>query len=132
MTTVLVAEDDPAQLQGLTAYLQHVGFCVYPASSGEEALALAGQVLPDAIICDWNLGAPPDGADVVRELQSANPDLVPILITGNDVARLRRRTRQVQRLTCFAKPIAPERLLATLAAAGCQPDGPTRHRPPPQ
>jgi two-component system OmpR family response regulator len=121
MTVVLVAEDDPAQLQGLTAFLRHAGFQVHPARSGYEALAVAERVRPDAAICDWNLGGSPDGADLVLELQSAYPDLVPIFITGADVGKLKGRTRKVREPTYFSKPVAPERLLEALAAAGCEP-----------
>jgi DNA-binding response OmpR family regulator len=121
MTAVLVAEDDPAQLQGLTAYLRHAGFQVYPARNGREAIAVGEQVKPDAAICDWDLGGAPDGAAVVLELQSVNPNLVPIFITGNDVANLQDRTSAVRDATYFAKPIAPERLLEALTSAGCEP-----------
>lgn len=122
MATVLVAEDDPAQLQGLTAYLRHAGFHVHPAGSGHEALALSDGIIPDAAICDWNLGGGPDGADVVAQLQRVNPELVPILVTGNDLSGLRSRVRHVCGITCFAKPVEPEQLLASLAAAGCRPE----------
>lgn len=121
MTAVLVAEDDPVQLSGLTAFLRHAGFQVYPASDGEEALAVGERVKPDAAICDWNLGGTPDGAAVVLELQSTNPDLVPIFITGNDVSNLKSCTREVREATYFAKPVAPERLLEVLATVGCEP-----------
>lgn len=121
MTAVLIAEDDPAQLHGLTAFLRHAGFHVYPARDGGEALAMAEHVVPDAVICDWNLGSAPDGAAVVSELQAANPKLVPILITGNDIGMLRSHTSRVSRARYFAKPVAPERLLETLAEAGCTP-----------
>jgi hypothetical protein len=63
---------------------------------------------------------------VALELQSNNPQLVPILITGNDVATLKSRTHQVRDATYFAKPITPERLLEALTSAGCSPTGEVR------
>lgn len=122
MTAVLIAEDDPGQLQGLTAYLRYAGYAVYGAKDGAEAIALAEQLRPDAAICDWNLGAGPDGADVMLKLQSVNPDLVGIFVTGNDVRRLRCRTRDGGKAAAyFAKPIPPQRLLEALKEAGCVP-----------
>lgn len=121
MTAVLVAEDDPDQLKGLTTFLRHAGFDVYGVQGGEEALAVAEEIHPAAAICDWNLGEGPDGAEVIAELQATQPDLVPIFITGNDLAALRCRTRQLREAAYFSKPIAPQRLLDALRSAGCRP-----------
>lgn len=49
---VVLADDDPVQLK-LTAFrLGRMGFEVFPATNGEEALALARAKRPDAIISD--------------------------------------------------------------------------------
>lgn len=115
MTAVLVAEDDPAQLQALTAFLRCAGFQVYPTRDGSEALRVGAEMRPDVAICDWDLGGDLDGTDVMRRLLQADPSLLPILVSGNDIASLRTVTRSFAGAQCFAKPIAPERLLEALS-----------------
>jgi DNA-binding response OmpR family regulator len=112
-----VAEDDPAQLQALTAFLRCAGYQVYPTRDGSEALRVAAEVRPDAAICDWDLGGGLDGTDVMRRLLQADPSLLPILVSGNDIASLRSVTRSLAGAHCLAKPIAPDRLLEAL---GCR------------
>lgn len=121
MAAVLVAEDNPAQREGMAELLRHAGFQVYTARDGTEALELGRCCRPHAIICDWDLGGTPDGAEVVEVLKSAIPRLVPILMSGNDMTKLRQRSRNLNVVTCFSKPVSPSQLLQTLQEAGCAP-----------
>lgn len=121
MTAVLVAEDNPAQRQGMAELLRQAGFDVYTARDGTEALELGRRCRPDAAICDWDLGDSPDGAEVVEILKAAIPQLVPILVSGNDLTKLRERTRSLDVASCFSKPVSPPHLLQALREAGCAP-----------
>jgi response regulator RpfG family c-di-GMP phosphodiesterase len=52
VTTVLVAEDDPATLEVETISLEDEGFTVVPAKNGEDAWCLAQQEQPQVIVLD--------------------------------------------------------------------------------
>jgi two-component system cell cycle response regulator DivK len=64
---VLIVDDNDRNLRLARDVLQAAGLRTLEASSGREAVALAGESLPDVILLD--LGLPDlDGTDVAREL----------------------------------------------------------------
>lgn len=50
---IVIADDEPNQLELLTFNLTHAGFVVAAASDGQQALELIEQEAPDLIIIDW-------------------------------------------------------------------------------
>ncbi|ULB12487.1 phosphate regulon transcriptional regulator PhoB (plasmid) [Cereibacter azotoformans] len=89
---VLVVEDAGAQLEVLVYNLQAEGFLVIPATSGEEALLLAQEELPDLILLDWMLPEV-SGLEVCRRLKLARATkAIPIIMLsarGEDADRVR-------------------------------------------
>ncbi len=77
---VLVVDDDAGQREMLAYNLEAEGWLIYQAGDGEEALARAQDVRPDAIILDWMLPKL-SGLEVCRRLK-ARPEFraVPILL----------------------------------------------------
>ncbi|MDZ7709464.1 MAG: phosphate regulon transcriptional regulator PhoB [Roseovarius sp.] len=65
---ILVVEDEPGQRELLAYNLQSEGWIVYQAGDGEEALLMAEDVRPDAIVLDWMLPGM-SGLDVCRNLK---------------------------------------------------------------
>jgi two-component system phosphate regulon response regulator PhoB len=53
--TVLIVEDEPAILELIAVNLEHAGFETLRAQSGEEAVRLLGDILPDLVLLDWML-----------------------------------------------------------------------------
>ena len=78
---VLIVEDDPLQRRALERMLQHKGFPVTSAGTGQEALqvALNGEVV--VAIIDLDL---PDtsGIDVIRRLREVRPHVECVVLTG--------------------------------------------------
>jgi len=66
---VLIIDDDPTFVTATQVGLEHFGFDVLTAETCEEALRLARQEHPDAIILDI-LMAPEDGFTICRKLRS--------------------------------------------------------------
>lgn len=80
---ILIAEDEPEVRQALIDGLMAKGWRVYSAANGGDALAqLRQQAHLDVIICDYNLGAGPDGSDVAAAAKRTHPDAAFILITA--------------------------------------------------
>jgi two-component system KDP operon response regulator KdpE len=115
MTRILVVDDEPQILRALTTTLRGVGYEVERASTGEEALALAGSRPPDAIVLDLIL---PDisGVEVCRELRRWSAVPVVILSAVGD------EEQKVAALDAGAddyvtKPFGVAELLARIRAA---------------
>jgi serine phosphatase RsbU (regulator of sigma subunit) len=84
---IVVIDDNENDLQVTKRLLDRRGYDAIPASSGEEGLRLARQVMPDAIIVDYRMPGM-DGFEVTRRVKS-DPELqtIPVLmLTGSDSA----------------------------------------------
>jgi two-component system KDP operon response regulator KdpE len=112
---IAVVEDDSALRRALRTSLRARGFDVRDVASGEEAIVLAADDVPDAMLLD--LGLPDvDGLEVLRRVREFSA--VPIVVlTARD-----RQTDKVRALDLGAddyvtKPFDTEELLARLRAA---------------
>jgi len=81
--TVLVIEDDEQVRNLLHRVLIYSNVNVVEAATGEEGVALAGKLLPEAIICDFRLPGI-DGVQTVERLRAgpATFEIPVILISG--------------------------------------------------
>jgi two-component system KDP operon response regulator KdpE len=112
---ILVVEDDAQMRRVLRVSLPAHGYRVVEATSGESALQMAAQYVPDLVLLD--LGLPDlDGTEVARRLRVWSP--VPILI----LSARGQEQQKVQALDAGAddyltKPFGFEELLARLRVA---------------
>jgi CheY-like chemotaxis protein len=84
---VLVVDDDPGILSGLTRFLQRDGHTVETATNGQEALALLHERSFDLILCDLLMPAL-DGQTLYGLLQRQLPALCKqmIFLTGDTLS----------------------------------------------
>ena len=75
---ILVVDDSPTDLKLMTAPLQEMGYQVFTAVDGEEALEMAAKEHPDLIVLDIILPKK-NGFQVCRQLKTA-PDTEDIKI----------------------------------------------------
>lgn len=66
---VLIADDEPNQLELLSFNLSEAGFDVLRAHDGQEALTIAREDIPDVLIVDWMMPLM-SGVDVCRQLRA--------------------------------------------------------------
>jgi len=79
-TSILIADDEPNQLELLDFNLKSAGFSIIKASNGLEALELIEIHSPDLIILDWMMPKM-SGIDVCRTLRSrSETKQIPIII----------------------------------------------------
>ena len=115
MTRVLVVDDEPQILRALRINLRVREYEVHMASSGAEALAVAGRFPPDLVILD--LGLPDlDGVEVIQGLRGWTK--APIIVLSGRADS----TDKVEALDAGAddyitKPFGVEELLARMRAA---------------
>ncbi len=114
--SVLVVEDDPAQLQALAGWLRHAGQQVTTADSGERALALGAEAAFDIVLMDVGLGGM-NGIEAVRRLRSVSTSTTYALITDWGRADAHRDDLDELRaagVRLLLKPLLPEDLLEVL------------------
>src|SRR5436190_12920745 len=85
---IVIIDDNANDLQVTRRFLERKGYLVSGATSGEEGLALASRVMPDAVVVDYRMPVM-DGFEVARRIKS-DPALqtIPVLmLTGADQPR---------------------------------------------
>lgn len=112
---VLIVDDEPNLLRAVAACLSGEGYEVATARSGEEALVLIAQRLPDLIVSDIRMPRM-DGYALARHLRS-NPrtDLIPIIfLTAKDESSDRIAGIRSGVDAYLTKPFEPDELIAVI------------------
>ncbi|WP_371478922.1 response regulator [Kitasatospora sp. NBC_00315] len=127
MSHILVVDDEPQMLRVLKINLHARHYSVLTAATGAEALDLAGQEFPEAVLLD--LGLPDlDGMDIIRGLRAWST--VPIIvISGRDSPTEKIKALDAGADDYLTKPFVVEELMARLRAVLRRPPGevaPTR------
>ena len=77
--TVCVVDDEALNISVLTEYLEKTGLRVFTAQTGEDALELVGQRMPDIILLDIDMPGI-DGFETCRRLKaSQNTSAIPVI-----------------------------------------------------
>jgi PAS domain S-box-containing protein len=118
--TVLVVDDDPLIHQLLKKELEREGMRVLLAADGIEAMTLARQYRPGAIVLDIHLPRL-DGWNVLTELK-ADPTLAPIPIIIISIEEQRARGFSLGAIEYLVKPLDAERLI-TIVSRSVRPGG---------
>ncbi len=89
---ILIVEDEVAQLEMLRYNLEKEGFDVIAVEDGEEALLVAREEMPDAIVLDWMLPSL-SGIEVCRRLktggETAQTPILMLTARGEESDRIR-------------------------------------------
>jgi DNA-binding NarL/FixJ family response regulator len=82
---ILVAEDDESFLEAISLLLEQDDRFVVAgrARNGREAVALAEEVAPDAVVVDIEMPVL-DGVEATKRLREAAPDLPIVAVSGHD------------------------------------------------
>ncbi len=114
MKTILVVDDEVKILQLARDYLEHAGFTVLMAETGQIALAAARAAKPNLIILD--LGLPDiDGFDVTRALRrESNVPIIMLTARGEESDKL--IGLELGADDYLTKPFSPKELVARVRA----------------
>ena len=114
---LLIVEDDPALAELLVWHFEAEGYDVTQTADGEEALLLAAEEAPDAIILDWMIENI-SGIEVCRRLrrspETANVPIIMLTARGEEEDRIRGLETGAD--DYVTKPFSPRELLVRLAA----------------
>ena len=117
MPTVLVVEDNPANMTLATFLLKSAGYVVLCATDAEAGLALARDEQPDLVLMDIQLPGM-DGlqATAVLKADAVTRDIPVIALTALAMKGDEERIRAAGCDGYIAKPLAYREFLATVAA----------------
>jgi two-component system cell cycle response regulator DivK len=117
MATVLVVEDNPANMTLATFLLKSAGYAVLSATDAEAGLALARTEQPDLVLMDIQLPGM-DGLEACAILKKseATRDIPVIALTALAMKGDEERIRAAGCDGYIAKPLAYREFLATIAA----------------
>ncbi|MDO5067878.1 MAG: response regulator transcription factor [Propionibacteriaceae bacterium] len=80
---VLTVDDEPSLTELLSMAMRYEGWEVRTAASGAEAVKVARELQPDAIVLDMML-PDFDGLEVMRRIRTEQPDVPVIFLTAKD------------------------------------------------
>ena len=117
MATILIVEDNAANLKLATFLLQSAGHVVLSANDAEAGLAIARQDHPDLILMDIQLPGM-DGLEATGQLKAdeATRSIPVIALTALAMKGDEERIRAAGCDGYIAKPMRYQEFLATLAA----------------
>jgi len=120
----LVADDDPATLEGLRVLLANWGYEVETASDGWVALQKISAVEPQAVITDVVMPMM-NGLELLGALRKVRPGMPVIVLTGQWGLDTLLRATQQGAYAYLPKPVDVGRLKSVLASALAKPEGAT-------
>ncbi len=110
---VLTVDDESSLTELLSMALRYEGWEVSTAASGLEAVQVARQVRPDAIVLDIML-PDFDGLEVMRRIRTEQPDIPVIFLTAKDALDDRINGLTAGGDDYVTKPFSLEELVARL------------------
>jgi two-component system cell cycle response regulator DivK len=117
MATVLVVEDNPANMTLATFLLKSAGYAVLSAVDAEAGLALARTEQPDLVLMDIQLPGM-DGLQATAVLKG-DPETRDIPVIALTALAMKGDEERIRAAGCdgyIAKPLAYREFLATIAA----------------
>ena len=113
---ILVVDDSADNLAVISLALQHQGYRVVTANNGEDAVAVAGQTLPNLILMDINLPTL-DGLGATRRIldTEALRDVPVVAITAFGTEGFQRAAYDVGVSGYLTKPLDFERMFQLIA-----------------
>lgn len=117
MKTILAVDDEEHILELLAYNLEHDGYKVIKASSGEEALEVLGQEVIDLVLLDWMLPGI-DGIEVLKRIRSNERlEALPVIFLtakGDEISKV--VSLEVGSDDYLVKPFGVHELLARIKA----------------
>ena len=103
--TILVVDDEESICQSLKGILVDEGYEALTAGSGEEALKIIDEELPDLVLLDiWLPGI--DGIETLKKIKSKWPQIQVIMISGHGTIETAVKTTKLGAFDFIEKPLS--------------------------
>ncbi|MBF0531087.1 MAG: sigma-54-dependent Fis family transcriptional regulator [Deltaproteobacteria bacterium] len=108
--TILVVDDEESIRQSLSGILMDEGFDVLTAGSGEEAIRLAEDEMPNLILLDiWLPGM--DGIEALKYIKSEFPAIPVIMMSGHGTIETAVKATKLGAFDFIEKPLSLEKMI---------------------
>ncbi|MDA8431587.1 MAG: sigma-54 dependent transcriptional regulator, partial [Nitrospiraceae bacterium] len=113
---VLIVDDEEGIRTALSGIFEDEGYESVTAASGEEALRVARESVPDIVLLDvWLSGM--DGLQTMQELKEWSPELPVVIISGHANIELAVKATKIGAYDILEKPLSMEKVLLTVRRA---------------
>lgn len=113
--TILIADDDQDLLEVMRQFFENNGFRVFTASSGLEAVSVAGEEKIDILLLDWDMPMG-NGAGVIEMLaeKESTRDIPIVVLSGIRIKAMTKTAFALGVKACLEKPCDNDILLTTV------------------
>jgi two-component system nitrogen regulation response regulator NtrX len=114
--TIMIVDDEPSIRTSLEGVLEDEGYKAIAASSGEEALKIMEEEVPDLVFLDiWMPGI--DGIETLKRMRELHPGLQVIMISGHGTIETAVSATKLGAFDFIEKPLSLEKTLLTVKNA---------------
>jgi len=108
--TILIVDDEVSICQSLKAILEDEGFQVLTAGSGEEALKIVGEEMPQLVLLDiWLPGM--DGLETLKAIKAAHPQVLVIMMSGHGTIETAVKATKLGAFDFIEKPLSLDKVI---------------------
>ena len=104
LLSLLLVDDETEFLATIEEFFQELGYTVYTARTGLEALLRAKEHRPDALFLDISMPHM-DGVETLRRIREIDPDIQVVVVSGYASEQLARDLLEDGAYDFFQKPI---------------------------
>ncbi len=112
--TILIVDDDPDILESFDLAMRAEGASTVTAEDGTEAVSVAQQSQPEAVILDMMLPKR-SGFLVLEELLSIEPPPIVVMVTANEGKRHMAYAKTLGVAAYLIKPVSLDKLINTVS-----------------
>ncbi len=108
--TILVIDDEESICQSLKAILSDEGYQVLVAGSGEEALRIFEEEMPQLVLLDiWLPGM--DGLETLKAIKKINPQVLVIVMSGHGTIETAVKATKLGAFDFIEKPLSLDKII---------------------
>ncbi len=107
---ILVVDDEESICQSLKAIFSDEGYQVLVAGSGEEAVKIVEEEMPQLVLLDiWLPGM--DGLETLKAIKKINPDVLVIIMSGHGTIETAVRATKLGAFDFIEKPLSLDKII---------------------
>ena len=108
--TILIVDDEQSICQSLKAILNDEGYQVLVAGSGEEAVKIVEEEMPQLLLLDvWLPGM--DGLDTLKAIKKINPQILVIIMSGHGTIETAVKATKLGAFDFIEKPLSLDKII---------------------
>jgi two-component system, NtrC family, nitrogen regulation response regulator NtrX len=114
--TILVVDDEVSICQSLSAILTDEGYQVLVAGSGEEAIKIVEDEVPQLVLLDIWLPAM-DGLETLQAIKAAHPNVLVIMMSGHGTIETAVKATKLGAFDFIEKPLSLDKVIILVSNA---------------